>query len=212
MHAMTAMPDYSMSNQPGARWHVGFSINLSDARLIRTLGKAHYETYYPMVRELRAMPKRRLTLRHRGNPIAGRRAVLVPLWPRYIFIRFDPLHYEFGRRELFEFAGLQGLLCDEDHGGHRLAPVDDALVERWRGKEINGAIPGHATAKDLIIFKVGETVRINHGPFAGFNGEVTKLPNVPIEELDETARVNILVAMFGGRTPVELELGDIEKL
>ena len=56
-----------------------------------------------------------------------------------------------------------------------------------------------------IGFQVGESVRINEGPFEDFVGTVDDI-NL------EKGKVRALVNMFGRETPVELELHQVEKL
>ena len=56
-----------------------------------------------------------------------------------------------------------------------------------------------------IDFEIGETVKVNEGPFANFTGS--------IEEIDkDKAKVKVLVNMFGRDTPVELEFTQVEKI
>jgi transcriptional antiterminator NusG len=56
-----------------------------------------------------------------------------------------------------------------------------------------------------VAYDLGDTVRVNDGPLAGFNGTV--------EELEpEKNRVRVVVSMFGRETPVDLELDQVEVL
>jgi transcriptional antiterminator NusG len=58
--------------------------------------------------------------------------------------------------------------------------------------------------KPKVNFEVGETVKINDGPFLNFSGV--------IEEIDpERGKLKITVNIFGRNTPVELEYWQVEK-
>ena len=53
-------------------------------------------------------------------------------------------------------------------------------------------------------FEVGETIKINNGPFLNFSGV--------IEEIDRArGKLKVTVNIFGRNTPVELEYWQVEK-
>ena len=55
----------------------------------------------------------------------------------------------------------------------------------------------------VVLYKVGDRVRINDGPLESFTGLV--------DEIDpEKNRVSVVVSMFGRETPVEMELEQVE--
>ena len=55
----------------------------------------------------------------------------------------------------------------------------------------------------VVLYKVGDRVRISDGPLESFTGTV--------EEIDpEKNKVSVAVSMFGRETPVELELDQVE--
>ena len=57
----------------------------------------------------------------------------------------------------------------------------------------------------VVLYHVGDTVRITDGPLATFTGVV--------EEIEpEKNKVSVIVSMFGRETPVELELDQVEVL
>ena len=60
------------------------------------------------------------------------------------------------------------------------------------------------TEKPKVNFEVGETVKINDGPFLNFSGA--------IEEIEpEKGKLKVTVDIFGRKTPVELEYWQVEK-
>lgn len=60
------------------------------------------------------------------------------------------------------------------------------------------------TEKPKVSFDIGETVKINDGPFLNFSGV--------IEEVEpEKGKLKVTVDIFGRKTPVELEYWQVEK-
>ena len=70
--------------------------------------------------------------------------------------------------------------------------------------EANKAIPlGVEKHEIVVLYNVGDTVKITDGPLASFMGTV--------EEIDaDKNKVRVVVSMFGRETPVELELDQVE--
>jgi transcriptional antiterminator NusG len=56
-----------------------------------------------------------------------------------------------------------------------------------------------------IDFEIGSTVKINDGPFKGFEGKVSEIDK-------ERGKIKVLVNMFGRDTPVELDSLQIKKI
>ena len=64
---------------------------------------------------------------------------------------------------------------------------------------------GVAEPKYKIDVKVGDSVKINDGPFKDFDGK--------IQEVDEDkGKVKVFVSIFGRETPVELDFLQIKKI
>ncbi len=64
---------------------------------------------------------------------------------------------------------------------------------------------GMTEKKVELDFELGETVKVNEGPFANFTGSIEEIDNAK-------AKVKVLVNMFGRDTPVELDFSQIDKL
>lgn len=59
--------------------------------------------------------------------------------------------------------------------------------------------------KPKYSYEVGESIRVNDGPFANFTGTLDEV-NM------ERAKVKVMISVFGRATPVELEFSQIEKI
>lgn len=85
-------------------------------------------------------------------------------------------------------------------GGERPVPVteDEIAVIKATVSE------SEDTEKPKMHFDVGETIKVNDGPFLNFSGV--------IEEIDpDKGKLKVTVNIFGRNTPVELEYWQVEK-
>ena len=120
---------------------------------------------------------------------AGEKTTERKIFPGYVLIKMiltdDSWHLVNSVRGATGFVGSEGKaipLTEQE--------IYDLGVEH---KEIN------------IGYQVGDTVKVNDGPLAGFLGVV--------EELDpDNDYVRVVVSMFGRETPVDLELDQVEPL
>lgn len=189
--------------QRGPRWHlVQCSPGDSDKHACDWLDRRGYEVYYPRVRTMRRVGRKRLSQRQRRARIIVMKEVLTPLLPRYVFTRFDIAD---GRwREIFDIAGVTGVVCEH----HMPVPVSDALIARMRGTEVNGAIPGATPAVE--IYGVGQLVEIVDGPFAGFRGDIERIRTETIGDVAVAVQLTVAINIFGRLTPAELEPWQVE--
>ncbi|WP_339611766.1 transcription termination/antitermination protein NusG [uncultured Planktosalinus sp.] len=96
--------------------------------------------------------------------------------------------------------GVIGFL-GETKGGDPV-PLRQSEVNRMLGKV------DELTVNDENInipFTIGETVKVIDGPFNGFNGNVEKIN-------EEKRKLEVMVKIFGRKTPLELSYMQVEKV
>jgi transcriptional antiterminator NusG len=71
-----------------------------------------------------------------------------------------------------------------------LGKVDELLVQ---------------TENVYIPYKIGETIKVIDGPFNGFNGTIEKVN-------EEKRKLEVMVKIFGRKTPLELSYMQVEKV
>jgi len=122
------------------------------------------------------------------------------LYPGYVFINMALLD-EDNRvvdRPWYFIRDTQGIIGFV--GGDRPAPTPPEEIESIK----NQISESEETEKPKVQFDVGETIKINDGPFLNFSGV--------IEEVDpDKGKLKVTVNIFGRNTPVELEYWQVEK-
>jgi len=85
-------------------------------------------------------------------------------------------------------------------GGERPIPVAEDEIQVIKAQ----VSEAEETERPKVQFNVGETIKINDGPFLNFSGA--------IEEVDpDKGKLKVTVNIFGRNTPVELEYWQVEK-
>ena len=121
------------------------------------------------------------------------------LYPGYVFV--DMVLYDDNHRLveapwyfIRETQGVIGFLSDPPQ------PTPSEEVDAIK-KQIEQS---EETEKPKVNFNVGETIKINNGPFLNFSGVV--------EEINpDSGKLKVTVNIFGRNTPVELEYLQVEK-
>ncbi|NRB83919.1 MAG: transcription termination/antitermination factor NusG [Winogradskyella sp.] len=90
----------------------------------------------------------------------------------------------------------------ETKGGDPV-PLRQSEVNRMLGKVDELAI--EADSNIAIPFTKGETVKVIDGPFNGFDGTIEKI-------FEEKRKLEVMVKIFGRKTPLELSYMQVEKL
>jgi len=96
--------------------------------------------------------------------------------------------------------GVIGFL-GETKGGDPV-PLRRAEVNRMLGKVDELSVKADNVA---IPFTMGETIKVIDGPFNGFNGTVEKIN-------EEKRKLEVMVKIFGRKTPLELSYMQVEKI
>lgn len=171
------------------------------------------QIYQPLMRLLKPVPRNKLSHSQRKSNLRPTREKIEQFFPGYAFVAFA----EAGElwREIFKMKRIRGLATTNNMP----VQVPWKLIDELRSREVEGAIPG-ALLMENMPFLIGETVRVNTGAFAGFSAEIEIFPDLalsgdgktPIEQLDDSHRVRLLVNIFGRQTPVDMLVADIDKL
>lgn len=114
------------------------------------------------------------------------------MFPGYIFMETNSL----GELKYF-LKGLKGTSGFLTSRNGDVESLTEAEVNKMIGKQTESL-----NRKIENIFSVGEEVRINEGPFSTFVATIEKL---------EEQKVVLAVSIFGRKTPVTLELHQIDK-
>jgi len=122
------------------------------------------------------------------------------LWPGYVFV--DMVLLDENNRIIEEpwyfIKETQGVIGFV--GGEPPVPTPTEEVEQIKSQ----ISQSEETEKPKVNFEVGETIKINNGPFLNFSGV--------IEEIDpDRGKLKVTVNIFGRNTPVELEYWQVEK-
>ena len=99
--------------------------------------------------------------------------------------------------------GINGVIgfLGEVKGGDPV-PLRKSEVNRMLGKVDELSVAADNVA---IPYTVGETIKVIDGPFNGFNGTVEKVN-------EEKRKLEVMVKIFGRKTPLELSYMQVEKV
>jgi transcription termination/antitermination protein NusG len=147
------------------------------------------------VREVLVPMEKVVEVRNQKKTVSTRK-----LWPGYVFV--DMILLDDDKRVvekpwyfIKETPGVIGFV-----GGEPPVPTPTDEVEAIKA-QISAS---EETEKPKVSFSVGETIKINNGPFLNFSGV--------IEEIEpDRGKLKVTVNIFGRNTPVELEYWQVEK-
>ena len=152
------------------------------------------EEMQDFIKEVLVPMEKVVEVRNQKKTVSNRK-----LWPGYVFVDMvllddDNRLIESAWYFIRETQGVIGFLSDPPQ------PTPSAEVEAIKTQ----ISISEDTEKPKVNFAVGETIKINNGPFLNFSGV--------IEEIDpERGKLKVTVNIFGRNTPVELEYWQVEK-
>lgn len=161
------------------RWYVAETLPRREHLALKELAKQSFAALLPEY--VRSRPKRR------QEPI-------VPLFPGYLFVRFDVLADEWGA--IKSTRGLRRLVCATPYLPAALPDCEALKLLEHFGR---GPVPDLEDA--LLPFRVGTALRVLDGPFTGLVA--------PCERSTRT-RVWMLLSWLGRILPAEFEIKDVE--
>lgn len=136
------------------------------------------ETYFPRVRQYRTIRRKR-------------QLVVRPLFPRYLFCRFDSAN-------LFRAVRYAPEVIEIVSTGSIPTPVSVELIEglkSWAGNEI-----------DMLVLqpapRVGNHVEITNGPLRGLSGTILKASS-------ESVRVTLLLSFLQNEVQLNVDRTDV---
>jgi len=133
----------------------------------------------------------RLRRTRRGH--AQNKVVIEPLFPGYVFARFDPMEFQSTIRST---RGVLHLVSREG----RPVDVEQAVID-----ELNSLGPEAILSILDEELKVGAKARVIRGIFTGSEGQIIRLES-------PQKRIALLLSILGSDQPVELPLDDVEGL
>jgi transcriptional antiterminator NusG len=147
------------------------------------------------IREVMVPMERVAEVRNGKKTVTSRK-----LYPGYVFINMALLdeNQRIIEKPWYFIRDTQGIIGFV--GGDRPTPTPDSDIELIKAQIADT----EDRERPKVHFDVGETVKINDGPFLNFSGV--------IEEIEpERGKLKVTVNIFGRNTPVELEYWQVEK-
>lgn len=161
------------STGSAGRWYVVHTRPSQETRAKTQLSRQGFTTFLPTFTR---------TIRHSRQF----RTSDSPLFPRYLFIRFDVNQDRW--RSVNSTLGVSCLIT----AGEKPLPVPRGAIEEMLS---------HGRHSPLLELKQGSPVRVVTGPFAGIVGKLVRL--------DAGGRVRVLLSILGGDVPVSVETKDL---
>ncbi len=153
------------------------------------------EEMQDLIKEVLVPMEKVVEVRNQKKTVSSRK-----LWPGYVFVDMVLLdeNNRIIEKPWYFIKETQGVIGFV--GGEPPIPTPAEEVEQIKAQISDS----EETERPKVSFQVGETIKINNGPFLNFSGV--------IEEVEpERGKLKVTVNIFGRNTPVELEYWQVEK-
>lgn len=173
--------------EPVRLWYVLRVADRLEKAVDNALEKAGVERWLPVCA---IQPKRRGKRKWQAmEPVS------VPVWPGYLFVRVANTAHSWAG--LATVDGVLSVLGTAE----RPAPINETKLLK-----LKMSLEKDEKARDVLAdaMQVGQSVRVEDGPFASFEGVVTWLGGFD--------RAQVEVNLFGRLVPVDLELAQLAKI
>jgi len=179
-----------------SQWFVIHTLSGQEQRVKESIEKRiKTEEMSDFIKEVLVPMEKVVEVRNQKKTVSSRKP-----WPGYVFVDMvllDEDNHIIEKPWYFikETQGVIGFV-----GGEPPTPTSTEEIESIK----NQISASEEQERPKVSFAVGETVKINNGPFLNFSGV--------IEEVEpERGKLKVTVNIFGRNTPVELEYWQVEK-
>ena len=176
------------------RWYVLRAISGKEAKVKEVLDAAIKNTDLGKYVSQILIPTEKVYTTRNGKKVLKERN----LYSGYVFVEA-----ELTGEVIHELRNTTNVI-DFLHGKERTAlpePIREDEVARMLGVADAQVEKEEDVLHDFIV---GETVKVDYGPFSGFTGE--------IEEVNrEKRKLKVMVKVFGRKTPLELDNSQVER-
>jgi len=183
-----------MTELADKKWYVVRAVSGQEAKIKDYISSEIERLGYSKMVEDILVPMQKIVQIRNGKKISKEKTY----FPGYIMIKAD-LSGEVPHviKSVTNVIGFLG----ETKGGEPV-PLRAAEVNRMLGKVDELTL---ATEQINIPFVVGENIKVVDGPFNGFTGAIEKVN-------EDKRKLEVMVKIFGRKTPLELSYMQVEKL
>jgi len=161
------------------RWYVVYTHSKSEHIAERHLRNQGFETFLPQLKKIR---------RHARKTDW----VLVPLFPRYLFVRFDIERMRWN--SIFSTLGVLDLLSR----GKKPLAVPEGIIEEIHDRQDD---QGAVQMLPAVTFHKGDPIKVVSGPFADKIGLV--------DSMSDKDRIYVLLDLLGRQNKLSLPLDTV---